>query len=177
MPRSAKKPVKTRTKKPVSKSAKHAGKITDDGRHYPARPVVGIGVVVWRGDKVLLVKRGHAPRKNEWGLPGGAQNLGETIMRAASREVREETGLDITPLGIVTALDAVIRDGAGKIEYHYTLIEVAAEAGQDDEGGGRARAGSDATGVCWATLEEVAKLCRWPEVERVVRLSLLQRAL
>jgi 8-oxo-dGTP diphosphatase len=143
-----------------------------DNRHYPTQPVVGVGVIIWRGDKVLLVKRGQPPRKNEWGLPGGVQQLGETILSAAVREVREETGLDIVPLGIVTALDALTRDKQGKIEYHYTIIEVAAESRD-----GEPRAGSDALGIRWATIEEIEKLCTWPEVVRVVRLSLLQRAL
>jgi len=149
-----------------------AKKSVPDDRRYPSRPVVGVGITIWRGDKVLLVKRGKPPRKGEWGLPGGKQNAGETIMQAAVREAREETGLDIAPLGIVTAIDAIIRDKQGKIEYHYTIIEVAAESRE-----GKARAHDDALKVRWATVDEVEKLCAWPEVARVARLSLLQRAL
>jgi ADP-ribose pyrophosphatase YjhB (NUDIX family) len=147
-------------------------KARKDSRRYPAQPMVGIGVVVWRGDKVLLIKRGNPPRTGEWGLPGGAQKLGETIMQAAVREAREETGLDIMPLGIITALDAITRDKEGKTEFHYTIIDVAAESRDGDP-----HAQDDALDVRWATLEEVEKLCAWPEVARVVRLSLLQRAL
>ncbi|HEU0117244.1 MAG TPA: NUDIX hydrolase [Alphaproteobacteria bacterium] len=143
-----------------------------DDRHYPDRPVVGVGVVIWRDDKILLVKRGHEPRKGEWGLPGGVQQLGETIMHAAVREAREETGLDIAPLGVITAIDALTTDKSGKVEYHYTIVEVAAEALE-----GKAVAQDDADDVKWATLEEVEKLCKWPEVARIARLSLLQRAL
>jgi ADP-ribose pyrophosphatase YjhB (NUDIX family) len=142
------------------------------GRRYPDRPVAGVGVVVWRGDKVLLVRRGRPPRQGQWGLPGGRQELGETIMEAAVREAREETGLEIKPLGVVTALDGISRDAGGRIEYHYTLIEVVAEA---DEG--EARAASDATELRWAGLPEVETLCEWPEVARVVRLAALQRVL
>jgi 8-oxo-dGTP diphosphatase len=134
-------------------------------------PMVGVGIVIWRADKVLLVKRGNAPRKGEWGLPGGKQHLGETIMEAAIREAREETGLDIRPLGVITAIDGITRKG-GKTEFHYTIVEVAAEALE-----GKAKAGDDATDICWVSLDEVEKLCKWPEVARVVRLSLLQRAL
>jgi 8-oxo-dGTP diphosphatase len=144
----------------------------DDIRRYPLHPVVGVGVVIWREDKVLLIKRGNAPFKGQWGLPGGKQNVGETIMQAAAREAREETGLDIAPLGIVTALDAITRDAKGKIEFHYTIIDVVAESRE-----GVAMAHDDAEDVRWATLEEVEKLCAWPEVARVVRLSALQRAL
>lgn len=139
---------------------------------YPAQPAVGVGVVVWRGDKVLLIKRGQAPRKGEWGLPGGKQELGETIMQAAVREVREETGLDIAPLGIITAIDAITRDRQKKIEYHYTVVEVVAESRD-----GEAKAEDDALEVRWAAPEEIETLCSWPEVARVVRLSALQRVL
>lgn len=143
-----------------------------NSRQYPAQPMVGIGVVIWRGDKILLVKRGKAPRKGEWSLPGGTQELGETIMQAAVREAREETGLDIVPLGIVTAVDGLSKDKAGKIEYHYTIVEVAAESRA-----GKAAAQDDVDEVRWATLAEAEELCKWPEVARVARLSLLQKTL
>ena len=67
-----------------------------DGREYPTRPWVGVGVIVFRGDEILLIKRGRPPGLGEWGIPGGAQNLGETVFEAAEREVREETGVRIT---------------------------------------------------------------------------------
>jgi ADP-ribose pyrophosphatase YjhB (NUDIX family) len=143
-----------------------------DSSHYPSRPHIGIGVVVWRADKVLLVKRRNPPQQGFWSLPGGKQELGETIRHTAVREVREETGLEIKPLDIITALDAISLDQQGRIEFHYTLVEVAAEAGE-----GEPQPLDDVTDVCWATLDEVEQLCQWPEVARVVRLSLFQRAL
>jgi len=139
---------------------------------YPDHPYVGIGVVVWREDKVLLVKRKNPPSKGQWGLPGGKQQVGETILKAAVREVREETGIDIAPLGIITALDAITHDKAGKIEYHYTIVEVVA-----DWFSGEAKAADDALDVRWALPEEIEELCEWEEISRVVRLSMLQRVL
>lgn len=143
-----------------------------DDRRYPTRPIVAVGIVIWRDDKVLLIRRGKAPRAGEWGLPGGMQNIGETIIEAALREAREETGLAVTPLGIITALDGMTRDAHNKIEFHYTIIDVAGESLD-----GEAQARDDAHEVRWATIDEVEKLCGWPEVARVVRLSVLQRAL
>jgi ADP-ribose pyrophosphatase YjhB (NUDIX family) len=138
----------------------------------PTHPLVGIGVVVWREQQVLLVRRKNPPLAGQWGLPGGKQQWGETIFDAAQRETREETGIEITPLGIITALDAITRDGENKIEYHYTIVEVAAEYQS-----GEAKADDDALDTRWADLEEVGNLCSWPEVARVVRLSMLQRIL
>jgi len=140
--------------------------------HYPEQPVVGIGVIVWREDKILMVRRKNHPAQGQWGLPGGKQQLGETIFAAAVREVREETGVEVAPLGIVTALDAITPDKAGKIEYHYTIVEVAAEWQA-----GEARADDDALDVHWVSPEEIERLCAWDEVARVVRLSMLQRIL
>ncbi|MDP9128647.1 MAG: NUDIX hydrolase [Pseudomonadota bacterium] len=156
----------------MSAKARRAASIDNDGRRYQARPLVAIGIVIWRSDKVVLIRRSKPPRQGDWGLPGGVQEWGETIIEAAVREAREETSLDITPLGIITALDSLTRDDHGKVEFHYTIIDVAAEATE-----GVARAQSDAHEIRWATMDEVEQLCGWPEVSRIVRLSALQRAL
>jgi ADP-ribose pyrophosphatase YjhB (NUDIX family) len=146
-------------------------KVVDD-RSYPPRPVVGIGIIIWREDKIVLIKRGHEPAKGKWRLPGGAQHVGETIMQAAVREAREETGLDIMALGVITAIDSISHDHEGKVKYHYTMIDVLAEALEGD-----AKAGDDAVDVRWVAMDEIDTICDWPEVARVVRLSALQRAL
>ena len=62
-------------------------------REYPARPIVGIGIVVLKPDAVLLVRRGKAPSFGQWALPGGGQELGETAEECARRELAEETGV------------------------------------------------------------------------------------
>ncbi len=56
--------------------------------------MVGVGAVVVRDGKALIVKRAHEPRKGEWSLPGGLLDLGESLTDAVRREVKEETGLD-----------------------------------------------------------------------------------
>jgi len=132
-------------------------------REYPDRPWVGVGIVVWRDDEILLVRRAKAPRLGEWSIPGGAQSLGETVFEAAIREVLEETGVTIRPAGIITVVDSVIRDSEQRAQFHYTLVEVSAEwiAGEP-------AAASDVDGVRWATPAEAAKLVKWNETVRVI---------
>ncbi|WP_207477797.1 NUDIX hydrolase [Arenibaculum pallidiluteum] len=136
-------------------------------RIYPDRPWVGVGVCVRRGGRVLLVRRGRPPRMGEWGIPGGAQRLGETLAEAAAREVLEETGLRIENPRILTAVDAITRDTSLRVEYHYTLVEIVAESPE-----GEARAGDDALEVCWAAPDEIDALVAWDETRRIIRLAL-----
>lgn len=135
-------------------------------RNYPDRPWVGIGVVVFDpAGRVLLVRRGRPPRAGEWGIPGGAQHLGESVFEAAVREVREETGLTVVPEAVVTVVDSIHRDGQGLVEYHYTLVEVLAR------GDGTPAAADDAADAIWATPEAVARLVAWDETRRVIALA------
>ena len=133
----------------------------------PPHPVVGVGIVVWRGERVLLVRRARPPRRGEWSIPGGRQELGETVFQTARREAREETGLDVRPREILTVIDAIRRDGAGAVVQHYTLVEILAAA--DD--GPEPVAGSDAAAVRWAALDEVDRLVAWDETRRLIRLA------
>jgi 8-oxo-dGTP diphosphatase len=130
---------------------------------YPDRPWVGVGIVAWRDDQVLLVRRAKPPRLGEWSIPGGAQALGETVFEAAIREAREEAGVEIRPTSIVTVVDSVVRDASQRTQYHYTLVEISAEwvAGEPI-------AGDDVDDVRWATPEEAATLVKWDETLRII---------
>lgn len=139
---------------------------TGKSRLYPARPIVGVGVVVWRGDRFLLIRRGKPPRKGQWSLPGGAQKTGETVFEAARREIAEETSLDIRVLGLVDVVDSIRHDDAGAVQYHYTLVDVVAVS--ED---GEPVAGHDAAAVAWFDLARLADLGLWSETERIIRLS------
>jgi 8-oxo-dGTP diphosphatase len=135
-------------------------------REYPVRPIIGVGVVVWHGERVLLVRRGKPPRLGQWSLPGGAQRLGETVAEAARREVKEEVGLEVVLGEIVATVDLIERDQEGRIRYHYTLIDFVAVAA-----GSELRPGSDAAAARWFTLAEIEVLGLWSETVRVIRLA------
>ncbi|HLT01346.1 MAG TPA: NUDIX domain-containing protein [Geminicoccaceae bacterium] len=135
-------------------------------REYPERPLVGVGVVVWHGERVLLVRRGKSPRLGQWSLPGGAQRLGETVAEAARREVEEETGLQVKLGDIVATVDLIERDPEGRVRYHYTLIDFVAEAARPE-----VRPGGDAADARWFSLAEIEDLGLWSETVRVIRLA------
>src|SRR3954451_6458567 len=96
-------------------------------REYPDRPVVGVGAVVWRGQRGLLMRRGKPPRAGQWSLPGGGEQLCETLREASTREVREESGLKLANRRLLTTADLVERDTDGSVRYHYTLVDFTAE--------------------------------------------------
>ena len=70
-------------------------------REYPDRPYVGVGVIVFRDQEVLMVKRNKEPNKGQWSIPGGKQMIGETTAEAATRELLEETGVKVDRLLLV----------------------------------------------------------------------------
>ena len=96
-------------------------------RHYPDQPLVGVGAVIFKGEEVLLVRRGQEPAKDAWSLPGGLVELGETLTAALTREIAEETGVTVKILGVSAVLERIFPDPAGKIAYHYVLIDYACE--------------------------------------------------
>ena len=112
--------------------------------------MVGVGAVVVRDGRALIVRRGHEPRKGEWSLPGGMLDLGESLADAARREVKEETGLDVEVGPIIETFDRVHRDEQGRIRYHFVIVDFVCWSASGD-----AVAGSDAEAVAWVTAGEI----------------------
>ncbi|MEM7224807.1 MAG: NUDIX hydrolase [Pseudomonadota bacterium] len=137
---------------------------------YPDRPLIGVGVVVFKGDRVLLIRRGKAPKAGSWSLPGGRQKLGETVRQAATREVAEETGVEIEILRLLDVVDSITRDAQGAFAYHYTLVDFLAEWRS-----GNLAAGSDAADATWADAQNLASYRLWDETERLIAMGLSTR--
>jgi len=143
-----------------------------DDREYPARPIVGIGIVVLKPDAVLLVRRGKPPNMGAWSLPGGAQEVGETAEDAARRELLEETGVTVGPLTLAANVDTIRRDAAGRVQYHYTIIDFAA-AWLD----GEPVASTDVSEAIWAPLDGLDAYGLWTEAHRVIAIARRQLGL
>ncbi len=142
-------------------------------REYPARPIVGVGIVVLRpGPDVLLVRRGKAPDIGRWALPGGAQDVGETAEAGARRELFEECGLVVERLQLVTNVDSIRYDADGRVQYHYTILDFAG-LWQGDA----ARHGDDVDAVEWAPVADLAPYGLWQEAHRVIALAVRQLGL
>ena len=68
-------------------------------------------------DRILLVKRDTVPFKGYWALPGGRMDPGETVEQTIVREVKEETGLDVT---IVRKIGEYVEKGVkDDVDYEY----------------------------------------------------------
>ncbi len=127
---------------------------------HESYPVVGVGVVVLKGDEVLLIRRGRPPKQGEWSIPGGRQEFGETVRETARREVLEETGITCVDPRLVDVVDLIRPDGQG----HWTLVDFAA-----DWVSGEPVAGDDAAEAKWVPLTEVGNLGLWTETVRIIR--------
>jgi ADP-ribose pyrophosphatase YjhB (NUDIX family) len=136
-------------------------------RDYPTQPLVGILAMVRRDDRFLLVQRGRPPNQGKWGFPGGVQELGETVIEAALRELGEETGIAAGNPRILTALDAIDRDEEDRVRYHYTLIVV-----QLDWQAGEGAAADDAAALGWFRLDEIETVPALPAVGPLIRQAL-----
>lgn len=107
------------------------------------RPVVATGVAVVEGDEILLIRRGRAPHVGMWAVPGGKVDLGETLAEAATREVKEETGLLVELDEIVWVGEFIDEDN------HLVLIDFLGRPT-----GGEVVAGDDATEFQWVRIED-----------------------
>jgi ADP-ribose pyrophosphatase YjhB (NUDIX family) len=129
-------------------------------REYPRAPLVGVGALIIAEEKILLAQRGRAPGKGQWSIPGGLVEVGEPLLEATKREVLEETGLVVAPVGLVELLERIFHDERGRVKYHYILADYLCHPVS-----GISKAGSDATDLVWAGKDEL-EAYELPEVTR-----------
>ncbi|RPE27306.1 NUDIX domain-containing protein [Kitasatospora cineracea] len=106
-------------------------------------------VVCVRDHHVLLIERGHPPYQGLLALPGGHVDSGETALQAAVRELKEETGVEVSEsdLTFTGLYDAPDRDPRGRYVGAAYLVEVPANT--------QATAGDDAAAIQWVPLHNL----------------------
>lgn len=119
-------------------------------REYPDRPLIGVGAIIVEDNRVVVVRRAHEPLKGQWSVPGGVLELGETLHSGAAREALEETGLVVEVGEVLEVFDRIVRDGYGRVQFHYVLIDFLCRRVS-----GELRAGEDASEARWVTAEEL----------------------
>jgi 8-oxo-dGTP diphosphatase len=111
------------------------------------RPEVGVGAIVRRDARLLLVRRGREPGRGRWSIPGGRVEAGETLAEAVVRELREETGLDGVCGPFVGWAERIDRD------HHRIILDFEVSAAEGD-----ASAADDADEVAWVELVHVSRM-------------------
>lgn len=132
-------------------------------------PVVGVGAVVFRAGKALMIRRGKEPLRGRWLVPGGTVLPGERLQEAVVRETGEETGVAVAPREVLTVVDRVELDRE-VLRYHLVIVDFLC-----DDLGGEARAASDAEAVAWVGVDELERY-DVPEEMRTVLLKARERA-
>ena len=120
---------------------------------YPNEPRVAVGAIVFKKNKVLLVRRAQAPSRDLWAIPGGRVEIGETLQKAAEREIFEETGITIQAQEPVYTFDYIDRDKTGRARFHYVIVDLKADYIR-----GELRAGDDAAEARWISSKEMTTI-------------------
>ncbi len=133
-------------------------------REYPEFPRVGVGAIVIKDGKVLMIKRAAPPNNNMWAIPGGMLELGETIQEGAEREIFEETNIRIRAGKPIFTFDLLERDNEGRVYFHFLIVDMEAEYLA-----GEIKAASDALDVRWVTPEECQNLSATSNTIRMLK--------
>jgi 8-oxo-dGTP diphosphatase len=126
-------------------------------RSYPAYPLLGVSLAVFRGGDVLLASRTKPPLVGVFSLPGGLVETGESLESAALRELMEEVQVEAEVVGFVGHREVIDRDAEGRVRHHFVVATFA----------GRWRAGEGATGpeageIVWRAPERLGGLPTTP---------------
>jgi ADP-ribose pyrophosphatase YjhB (NUDIX family) len=85
-----------------------------------------VSAAIVRDGKILVVRRARPPARGVFTLPGGVVEVGETLVEAVAREVREETGMAIEPVALAGFRETIVRDAQDRVERHFVILCFAA---------------------------------------------------
>ena len=122
-------------------------------RQYPSFPRVGIGALIFKDNRILLIKRGQEPSKGKWTVPGGLVELGERLSETVQREIYEECNIRIRVLDRLGIFEFIETDQQKDVRFHYIVIDYLA-----DYVAGELKAGSDIDEARWVELDKTDEL-------------------
>ena len=135
-------------------------------REYPQQPLIGVGAIIIKDRRVVLIKRGKPPLLGEWSIPGGMLELGETLRQGAEREAFEETGFTVHATELLGVFERIVPDAEQRTSYHFVLIDFLCEIIS-----GELCASHDACDAKWFTPQEVAALPLAEDTAAVIQLG------
>jgi 8-oxo-dGTP diphosphatase len=122
-------------------------------------PKVAVGVAVFDGDRLLLVRRVMNPGRGKWSLPGGYLDLGEDPRAAAAREAREEAGVEVAVGDVIDVFANPVEEG-GTVFILFAASLVSGEPTAGDDADAAAFFGrGDVPPLAFASTEAVVR--RW----------------
>lgn len=118
---------------------------------------VGVGGVVLRDGKALLIRRGHEPGRGWWQIPGGYAENDEVVVDAVRREVLEEAGVEAKVVEVLGFRHSVGGKGSigGPSTNVYIIFRLEPDVSQEphfDQ--------DEITGAAYFSLEEIAQMER-----------------
>ena len=134
-----------------------------DARSYPTRPFLAVSAAIVRDGKLLVVRRARPPANGLFSLPGGVVELGEDLRAAVMREVAEETGMTIEPVGLAGFREAITRDASDRVERHFVILCFAARWK-----GGEQQLNEELSEARWIDPAELAGLATTPGLAEIV---------
>ncbi len=131
---------------------------------YPDRPFAAVSMVIFKDDKVLLIRRGKEPDKGKLSIPGGRIELGETIMEAALRETKEECGIEIELIAPMQVSEFIRKDEEDKTKFHNVIINFVAIYVS-----GEVEAGDDADEAFWSPVNNLPEQLSSKIIKIIIR--------
>lgn len=134
--------------------------MTGSNASAPPKITLGVGLVVWRGEEVLLIRRGKPPFEGQWSVPGGRVEPGEALQAAAHRELMEETGATAEIAGLIDVFENIGEHG------HFVMVDYAARWLS-----GEPRAGDDARDARFMSYGDALKALTWDKTRQALDAS------
>ena len=124
-------------------------------------PRISVGLVVWREDQVLLIRRANPPYQGCWSIPGGKVEFGETLHQAGLREVYEETGITAQVESLIDIYESITEHG------HFVMADYSARWIEGDP-----IAGDDALEAAFFSHKKACELVAWDDTRTAISQSL-----